>query len=174
MTFLEDYLQLQAELENPERSRTVSVRTRSGGRYSFAYTPLADLLAYLRPVLSKHGFALYWKVRPIVTNGEQRLSVCMILAHRSGEKLTSAITAPLPTPKTEGDDNKLNVQALGSLLTYMRRYLLGSLLPIASEEDDDGNLHDGNTIEDVEASNKVAELRKKMQQLQRSKKENRQ
>ena len=39
-------------------------------------------------------------------------------------------------------------QALGSAVTYAKRYALTALLGIAADEDDDGNAASGNTIED--------------------------
>ncbi len=57
-------------------------------------------------------------------------SITTIVMHSSGEwiKSTISIQARDQSP-----------QALGSVITYMRRYALSSMLGIAAEEDDDGN-----------------------------------
>lgn len=57
-----------------------------------------------------------------------------ILMHESGEFFKTKIEM---TPK----DN--SIQAMGSAITYYRRYCLSAILGIATEEDDDGNAASG-------------------------------
>lgn len=53
-----------------------------------------------------------------------------ILMHESGEWIESAYIIPLA---------KQDPQGAGSAITYMRRYALGAILGLATEEDDDAN-----------------------------------
>ena len=91
------------------------------------YVTLDDLLAAALPVLNRHGLAL--SQFPISENGGQP-ALLTILMHESGGTLQYV------TPLLVG---KQDMQALGSAITYARRYALASALGIAEGEDDDGN-----------------------------------
>lgn len=106
-----------AQGEFPAISRDKEVST---GSYSFRYAELGAILNAVRPVLSKHGLAITQPLEDGVIRTELR--------HEGGGVLSA--TFPFPyTPETP--------QALGSLITYLRRYCLVSLLGIASDDDDD-------------------------------------
>lgn len=103
------------------RSRTVTVKTKTGGSYTFSYAPLDAILGIVREPLAKNGLA----VTQLLDHG----SLVTLLLHESGSYLTARTALP-DTP---------DIQAYGSAVTYLRRYALQSLLGIAAEEDDDGN-----------------------------------
>jgi hypothetical protein len=86
----------------------------------YHYADLADILAVVRPVLSKHGLA-------IVQAPEGAIMETAIL-HSSGQWKSSAY------PLTRRD----KPQEMGSEITYARRYALCSMLGLAGEDDDDG------------------------------------
>jgi hypothetical protein len=117
----------QAELKNPPRSREVSVRMKSGGTYKFRYAPLEDILEMARPILSKNGLAITHLV------GGTELKICLL--HESGQYIES--TVPL-RPAEAGP------QAFGSEITYKRRYTVTAMLGISADDDEDGNLSNGN------------------------------
>ena len=109
----------QLELTNPPKSSKANT-----GTYSYTYADLPTILDHVRPVLGKHGLAVTQNVA--MTDG--RLEVFTTLHHTSGEFLTFG-----PITGTSGG----NWQALGSAVTYARRYSLTAALGIAGEEDDD-------------------------------------
>jgi hypothetical protein len=117
--------QAQAEFPPIPRDKTVTVRTRSGDRYTFSYAPLDAILAACRPALAKHGLAI---VQQLEHNGQP--SIRTELRHADG----GVIGASFPLPHMPESP-----QQLGSLVTYLRRYTLTALLGVAAEEDDDGN-----------------------------------
>lgn len=121
----------QGEFPAVPRDKTVRVRTKTGGEYSFNYAPLDSVLGHLRPVLVKHGLA----ITQLLDEGP---SLTTMLLHSSGEFLASS----MPLPLTAG----MSAQEIGSAVTYMRRYAIVALLGIATEEDDDGNHAAGNTV----------------------------
>jgi len=114
----------QGEFPPIPRDKTVTVKTRSGDRYTFSYAPLDSILGACRPVLAKHGLAVTQQL-------EQHDGVPAIrteLRHAAGGVIGSSF--PLShTPESP--------QQLGSLLTYLRRYAIVALLGVAAEEDDD-------------------------------------
>lgn len=123
----------QGEFPTIGRAKTVTVRMKEGGTYSFAYATLDQILNAVRPVLSRHGLAI---VQPLENPSGGSPSIRTMLLHANGGVLASSF--PIPVVST-------NPQELGSLLTYLRRYALVSLLGLAAEEDDDGNVASGHT-----------------------------
>lgn len=105
----------QGEFTNPPKSKTVHAGVK---KYSFA--PLPEILDAIRPVLAKHKLAVVQMV--------SRGALDTRLIHESGQMLGSVY--PLP----EIADS----QAMGSAITYARRYSLCALLGIAAEDDEDG------------------------------------
>ena len=123
----------QGEFPTIPRNRTVSVTTRDGGTYTFAYATLDAILDATRPALSKHGLALNWRI----TGGPRNLHVITVLSHESGEETTCDLEPASPITKN---------QELVSATTYLRRVGAQAILGVAADEDDDGNESDGNTI----------------------------
>lgn len=111
----------QGEFPAIPRDKRVTVKTKSGDRYSYNYAPLEAILKAVRPVLAKHGLAL---TQPL--DGEELRTE---LRHAGGGLIISRYQAPRPS---EG------WQAFGSGMTYLRRYAISAILGIATEEDDDG------------------------------------
>ena len=110
------------------RDREVTVRTRTGGAYTFKYAPLESIMSAIKQGLADNGIALLQDVR------EAR--VVTILMHSSGDTYTST-----GTPIKVSEDS---MQAYGSGLTYARRYDLSLTLGLCPDDDDDGNAADGN------------------------------
>lgn len=110
------------------RDKTVKVTMKSGGSYSFAYAPLDTILHCVRKPLAENGLSV------MQTIAEDRVTT--ILGHESGESIS---LAPVKILQSEQ-----GAQALGSALTYARRYSLTLALGIVADEDDDGNGADGN------------------------------
>ena len=125
----------QANFGPIPRSRRVTVRTKDSGSYTFNYAPLDEVLAAVRKPLADNGLS----ITQILTggnNGGMRLRT--VLLHSSGQFIASEV--PLVSVGN-------TPQALGSAITYMRRYVITALLGVASEEDDDGNHASGNQVE---------------------------
>jgi ERF superfamily len=118
----------QAELVNPEKSLTGTIRTgRLGeGERSFRYAPLASGLDIVRKTLGQHEIAT------IQTTAIDReagvVNLTTMLAHASGEWIASdwPVCAVAETA---------NPQRMGAALTYARRYALFTLVGIAGEDD---------------------------------------
>jgi ERF superfamily len=118
----------QAELVNPEKSLTATIRSgRPGeGERSFRYAPLSSGLDIVRKTLGQHEIAT---VQTTAIDKETGVvNLCTILAHASGEWIASdwPICAVAETA---------NPQRMGAALTYARRYALFTLVGIAGEDD---------------------------------------
>lgn len=115
----------QLELQNPPKTSTAKVPTKSGGSYSYTYAPLPEILDAVRPILQKHGLAIS---QDVVGEGGY-VGVITRLIHQSGEDL---IAGPVMLPATDP-------QQAGAVITYLRRYSLCAVLGIAADEDDDAS-----------------------------------
>jgi hypothetical protein len=127
----------QAELINPEKSLTATIRTgRLGdGERSFRYAPLSSGLDIVRKTLGQHEIATLQTTAIDQTAGMVNLTTT--LAHASGEWIASEwpVCAIAETA---------NPQRMGAALTYARRYALFTLVGIAGEDDLDApDLCDG-------------------------------
>jgi len=127
----------QAELINPEKSLTATIRTgRPGeGERRFRYAPLASGLDIVRKTLGQHEIATVQATAIDQTAGMVNLTTT--LAHASGEWIASDWPV-CPIAETA------NPQRMGAALTYARRYALFTLVGIAGEDDlDSPDLCDG-------------------------------
>jgi len=120
----------------PKR-KTVSVQTRQGGRYTFDYAPHEVILETIKDHLAANDLAV---LQPLTSDSEGRTYVQTIVIHSSGETLESL---------TPVNTENLSNQEIGSAVTYMRRYALSAMLGLATDDDDDANLADGNQMTEV-------------------------
>jgi len=115
---------LQAELPDIAKDKTARVKTDKA-QYSYRYADLATISRIVLPALGRHGLA--WTTRP--TMQDSQFVLAYKLAHRSGE--TEEGIYPLPDPV------RSSPQAVGSAITYARRYALCSVTGVAPDDDDD-------------------------------------
>lgn len=115
----------QGEFGAWQKDTSVEVKMKSGGKYSYQYATLAALLGAVRPALSANGLA----IMQVPGRMDGGLVLTTTLAHSSGQWCETTI--PI---KVEGSD----IKAVGSAITYMRRYVLQSLLGLAADDDDGG------------------------------------
>lgn len=95
-----------------------------------SYALWEDINEAIRPILSRHGFALSFRTG----RQDDRIIVTGILSHRDGHREETTMHLPLDT-----SGSKNNVQAVGSSTSYGKRYTASALLNLTSRgEDDDG------------------------------------
>jgi hypothetical protein len=94
------------------------------------YAKWEDIHEAIAPVLSKHGFALTFRT----AEANSKVTVTAILRHRDGHKDETALSLP-----TDTGAGRNAVQAVGSSLSYGKRYTACAILNIRTRgEDDDG------------------------------------
>jgi hypothetical protein len=118
----------QAQLVNPEKSLTGTIRSDqgSGVERSFRYAPLSSGLDIVRKTLSQHEIATVQTTSIDETAGMVRLNT--VLAHASGEWIAS--DWPVCAISETAAPHRM-----GAALTYARRYALFTLVGIAGEDD---------------------------------------
>lgn len=91
------------------------------------YATLDTIIDEIRPILSKHGLS----IMQIPSGDGQNVTLKTLLLHETGEWLESDELTMKPV--------KNDPQAVGSCITYARRYSLAAFLSLNTGEDDDGN-----------------------------------
>jgi len=119
---------VQAEYRRVEKGQTADLKgeTSDGRPYSikYSYADLADISEIILPILGSHGLAFTcWPG----TGRDGKLVLAYSLLHESGEERSGEM--PLMQSGKP--------QALGSQLTYFRRYALTAVTGIAPGGDDD-------------------------------------
>lgn len=112
-----------AQSEFPEIPKTKEA-------HNSKFAPLDQEVRLLRPVLMKHGFSFRHEV---TENDDKSVSVRCILAHQDGHCESATLTGP-----ADNSGSKNTIQAIGSTVTYLRRYTFEAVTGIVTTEDDDG------------------------------------
>ncbi|UNF29475.1 ERF family protein [Bartonella krasnovii] len=145
--FVRDLSTMQMEYKNIEQN-ALNTHTKS------IYTTLDKYIDAIKKTLAKHHFALFSQIKEQDSNG---ITVEMTLKHILGHEISTQGTFPF-----DATGSKNSIQAVGSTITYARRYLLGMLLNVARKEDDT----DGATILAGISSEQMNEIKELMEQIQ--------
>jgi len=105
----------------------VAATPGDGGKWTYA--PLEQIQTAVRPILVRHGFGLSFRTE---WPDPKTIRVVGILTHRDGHERESAFVSPADT-----SGSKNAVQALGSTISYGRRYTTNDLLNITTKGADD-------------------------------------
>jgi hypothetical protein len=128
-------LAVQGESSTLPKDRTVTVKTKTGGEYSYSYAPLDSIVEKIGPLLVKNG--LVWSTQPS-NNAAGEPTLKYTLAHApSKESIDGEMRLVID------EEHKEDVQALGSAITYARRYALSAVLNLVADADDDGRAAGG-------------------------------
>lgn len=117
----------QSDMPTVHKGQTARIPGKDGrGGYTYQYADLADVAKVAHPLLAKHGLSFVC----VPTHLEGVGFVLQgVLRHASGGQDTGI----LPITGRSAQD-------LGSSLTYLRRYLLGCMTGIVTDEDEDGEM----------------------------------
>jgi len=110
----------QGEFPKIEKNRTNSF-------FKSSYADLEIIIATCKPVLGKYGLAV---IQPISFHSDGFLVITTVILHKSGQWLSEELWL---RPKSQ------DVQEIGKVITYGRRYAYQSMVGVVAEDDDDGN-----------------------------------
>lgn len=94
--------------------------------YGYKYASLDNIISTIAEPLKNSGLAYYHNI-------ENDNMVCYLIDTDSGESITSQ--APMQIINFKGMNE---VQALGAVMTYLRRYTLTAILGLVTDDDTDG------------------------------------
>lgn len=115
---------MQAELPAIERNGEISIR----GTVQSRFAKFEDINKAVLPVLQKYGFSITFETN----QATGYVSVIGVLRHKDGHKMSTMLQIPLDT-----SGSKNAVQAVGSSVSYGKRYVMSALLNITTTDDDD-------------------------------------
>ena len=99
------------------------------------YSTLDDIIGAVREPLGRHGLSFVQMLGSSHAHGDGvAVTLRTILLHESGQSLESTVVVD----PGEGNRGVNALQALGSAITYMKRYALAAMLGIAADGDTDG------------------------------------
>ena len=131
----------QTKLSNPPKNRAVTVTHKSGGKHTFAYATLDAILDQIRVPLAEAGLALVQRCACAVGPDGKITQTLRTELRCDVQEIVSELVLP----------TMVNMQELGSCITYLRRYALCSLIGVAAEDDTDGPQFDSVDAEKVDA-----------------------
>lgn len=120
----------QGALEQPSLNSNVQVRTKTGGTYTFKYADFAECKRAAQKPLADNELAVTQMI-------EDDYAVLTMLLHSSGQWIASRVKIPA---------TEAGAQAIGSATTYAKRYSFCAILGLVADDDDDGNISQGNSV----------------------------
>lgn len=100
------------------------------GTRETSYSTLENIVEIVKPIMKSHGFNVMF----LTDTKDNVITITGLLSHKLGHKIQTSITLP-----ADNSGAKNLVQQIGSSVSYGKRYVLCSLLNIATKnEDDDG------------------------------------
>lgn len=115
---------LQADLPRIVKDQTAKVETQKGPGFSYSYADLTAVTEAIMPKLANHGLA--FTAFPTLRE-DDKFVLRYTLLHSSGEEKTGDYPLPISG----------NAQAVGSAITYARRYCLCAVTGVSPDDDDD-------------------------------------
>lgn len=124
--------QLTAALAGAQGEIQAAPKDSTNPHFGSRYADLAAVWGVCRGPLSRHQLAV---LQLPTRDDDGHLILRTILSHVSGEWISST----LPIMADTSNRGVTAAQALGSAITYARRYALSAMVGVCADEDDDGN-----------------------------------
>jgi hypothetical protein len=119
----------QAGIVQPAKTRTAMIKSDKAS-YGYKYADLNGIIEAYRQPFSDNGLSV---IQSAMTEPDIVIITTMLL-HSSGQWFRSSLTMPVPERRP---------QALGSAITFGRRYALSAMVGVAPDEDDDATTAEG-------------------------------
>ena len=136
-SFTDERKDLAAALVRAQASMGAAVKDSKNPHFRSSYASLAAVIHAVVPALNAQGIA----VLQMPHIDEEVVQLTTTLLHTSGQMLSSTVATPM--------GKKQDAQAVGSAITYLRRYALQSIMGLPVE-DDDGNAASRRTVQPVQ------------------------
>ena len=104
-------------------------QTAKAGARVYDWADLSAIHKAIKKILSKHELAIIFTPNRVVDKNGFTLMLSMKLLHSSGEYTEGSLPLML---------DQSTSQAMGSAISYARRYLMYCMLDISTDDDDDG------------------------------------
>lgn len=122
-----DITELAGALAKAQAEMKPAAQSGKNPHFKSTFATLQDVWEAATPALHQHGLSV---VQSTEAQDDAGLTVVTMLLHASGQWMRGEVRMPLA---------KADAQAVGSAISYGRRYGLAAMLGIVADEDDDGN-----------------------------------
>ena len=126
-TMSENVTELAAALSKAQGSIGAAKKDGTNPHFRSTFATLGSVMEAAQEQLYEHGLSYV----QLPTHHVDGIGLTTMLMHSSGQWIRSTMVLPIDRQKGRTD-----VQACGSTLSYMRRYMLMSVLGIPQEDDD--------------------------------------
>lgn len=126
MDFSAELGALAKALAKAQASVTNATKDATNPHFKNRYATLASVRAAITGPLSESGLAVVQTTEP---HGDAGVCVVTMLVHESGQWVRGRLFLPVA---------KKDPQSFGAAISYGRRFALGAIVGIATEDDDDG------------------------------------
>lgn len=133
----------KAEFEVPKKTRTVTIRQKEGGKFSFKFADLEEVARCVDKHLLDNWLWVFYTMAPAPDGA----LITLRLRHTDGGELES--TLPIPFAGC-------GPKEIGGTITYFKRYLKVGLFDLIAEEDNDIDGHIGAPDPEDEAKEAAA------------------
>lgn len=121
MSLLQEYAAVLMEIENPIKDKKADIK-----KYVYNYADLSQVSELIKKTCKEHGLSVFQEITLWnESEGWQQVLVTRLTDGQEERVLSSALIPNISDP-----------QALGSFITYMRRYQLLASFGMAPEDDD--------------------------------------
>lgn len=132
-----------------------AVKNSVNPHFKSDYANLETILDVVRGVYKRHGLAVVQFPGPLKSDsGVFSVDITTTIIHSSGEMIGSTMSMPVNADK----NGKITPHAVGSAITFGRRYALAAAAGI-TQADDDGNAGSSGEDEDTEGKDSLESLR---------------
>jgi hypothetical protein len=111
------------------KSKTAKISTRTGGSYSYSYTPLEDIIEKIVPVMTPLGLSVSYRMG----GSKDSVSAVAVITHEFGHFKESG---EVHMPVVVGGVGANPAQCVGIAATYARRYALLAVTGISPQGED--------------------------------------
>ena len=138
------FANFQAQKPELKKLDVANFQTKNG-QVKYHYNAISNIQKAVDPILGKNGLSYRWEQEQ---KGE-KIKITCIVSHIDGHSESTWIEA-----LSDNTGSKNSIQAIGSTITYLKRYTLEGALGLASGNDDDGKGNSENK-DDVEILTKA-------------------
>jgi len=121
--------EFQSKKPSLKKKDSAKFTTKAGAKIEYSYNAIGNIQKMIDPVLSECGLSYRWEQ----SQEKDKIKITCIVSHVDGHSERTFIEAP-------ADEGQLKnkIQAIGSTITYLKRYTLEGAFGLASGDDDDG------------------------------------
>lgn len=133
--------QFQKDRPRLKRRATANVTSKDPNKsgYKYKYAEMDEIVEGITQPLYNNGFSYSFKPSNVKgENGESKLRITCIIAHKDGHKEETYLEAPMDD---SGGKNK--IQGIGSTASYLERYTLKAALGLTDADDDNDGATSG-------------------------------